>query len=125
MELKTRIRELRLASHLTQEQLADRLGITKQAVSQYERGVRQPDYEVLEALADFFNVDLDYLTGRTDKTTMLPQSGYYTNPETARLAQKYFDDPNYRVLFDAAEDSRPEDIQMAAELLRRLKEGSY
>ena len=35
----------------------------------YERGERQPNFEVLEAIADFFNVDIDYLLGRTTKTT--------------------------------------------------------
>lgn len=80
MDFKTRIRELRKVSHITQEQLATRIGVTKQAISQYERGIRQPEYETLEALADFFNVDLDYLLGRSNKTTLLPQSGYYMNP---------------------------------------------
>ena len=47
---------------------------------------------------------------------------YYTNEETAKVAQKVFDDPNYRILFDAASDAKPEDILMAAEMLRRFKE---
>lgn len=47
---------------------------------------------------------------------------YYTDPVTARMAQKYFEDENFRVLFDAAEDSSPENIKLAAEMLRRMKE---
>lgn len=43
------------------------------------------------------------------------------NPETAEIAQQLFEDKDLRVLFDAARDSSPEDLQMAAELLRRLK----
>ena len=35
----------------------------------YERGERQPNFEVLETIADYFNVDIDYLLGRTSKTT--------------------------------------------------------
>lgn len=80
MDFKTRLRELRKASSLTQDQLAQYIGVTKQAISQYERGMRQPEYETLEMLGDFFNVDLDYLIGRSDKTTLLPLSGYYHNP---------------------------------------------
>ena len=38
---------------------------------------------MLETLGDFFNVDLDYLIGRSDKTTLFPQSGYYINPATS------------------------------------------
>ena len=39
----------------------------------YERGNRQPDFDTLELIADFFNVDVDYLLGRTDKTTYIPR----------------------------------------------------
>ena len=54
---------------------------------------------------------------------MGPQNsdGWYINEETAKAAQEVFEDPDLRILFDAARDSRPEDIRMAAEMLRRLK----
>jgi transcriptional regulator with XRE-family HTH domain len=74
MEMNKRIKNLRMAHDLSQEELAKMVGVTKQAISQYERGVRKPEYDVLEALADFFNVDYDYLLGKTDKTTVLPES---------------------------------------------------
>ncbi len=38
----------------------------------YEKGAREPDFETLELIADFFNVDTDYLLGRTTKTTYIP-----------------------------------------------------
>ena len=47
---------------------------------------------------------------------------YYLNPETARIAQEVYDDPDLRLLFDASRDSKPEDIRMAAEMLRRFKD---
>jgi len=46
---------------------------------------------------------------------------YYLNPETAQMAQELFDNPNMRILFDAARDCKPEDLQMAAEMLSRFK----
>jgi transcriptional regulator with XRE-family HTH domain len=73
MDIKNRIRDLRLIHNMSQEQLAEKVGTTKQAISQYERGIRKPKYEILEAIADFFNVDYDYLIGKTPKTTFLPQ----------------------------------------------------
>lgn len=54
-------------------------------------------------------------------TATIEKPSYYLNPETAKLAQEVFDDPNLRVLFDAAKNSRPEDLRMAADLLKRLK----
>ncbi len=58
------LRNLREQSGLTQEQLAASLGISKSAVSMYEQGNRQPDFETLEAIADHFNVDMNLLLGR-------------------------------------------------------------
>lgn len=49
---------------------------------------------------------------------------YYSDPETAAIAQKLFEDPDYRVLFDAAYDSKPEDLKLAAEMLKRFKESN-
>lgn len=63
-----RIRELRQSKSLNQEQLAEQIGLTKQAISQYERGERRPSMAVLESLCDFFNVSSDYLLGKDDVT---------------------------------------------------------
>ena len=46
---------------------------------------------------------------------------YYINKETAEVAQSLFDNADMRLLFDAAKDSKPEDLKMAADLLKRLK----
>ena len=50
------------------------------------------------------------------------EQGYYTDPETAASAQTTFDDPDIRMLLDAARGAKSKDIKMAADLLRRLKE---
>lgn len=64
-------RVLRQSANLTQEELAAVLGISKSSISMYENGNRQPDFETLEVIADYFNVDMDYLLGRSRKTTVL------------------------------------------------------
>lgn len=99
-DFKTVFKNLRTARGLTQEELANQLGLSRSRVSMYELGEREPDFETTEMLADFFNVDIDYLFGRTDKTTLIPQSGYYTNPETAAAAQEMFEDSDMRTLYD-------------------------
>ena len=62
-----RLRELRVERHLTQQEMAEFLGINTRAYQCYEGDDRRPNYEKLVALADFFGVSLDYLMGRTDK----------------------------------------------------------
>ncbi len=90
-EFKNIIRELRKSSGYTQHELAAHLGITRSRLAMYESGSREPDFETLELIADFFNVDIDYLMGRTNKTTVLPQSfrspyGSYRIPVVATVA---------------------------------------
>lgn len=74
MEFKDRLKELRQAKNLTQSDLAEAIKSTKQAISQYERGIRRPDFETLEALCDQFNVSSDYLLGKSDVTVRLLNS---------------------------------------------------
>jgi transcriptional regulator with XRE-family HTH domain len=59
-----RLKQLREARGLSQERLAEILNTTRSRIGNYERGIRQPDFEMQEAIADFFNVSLDYLFDR-------------------------------------------------------------
>lgn len=61
-----RLRELRNSRDLSQLELSKLLKISKSSVNMYERGEREPGIETLEFIADFFNVDLDYLIGKSD-----------------------------------------------------------
>ena len=54
-------RYLRQRDKLTQDELATKLGISKSTISMYENGRREPDFETLELIADFFNVDMNFL----------------------------------------------------------------
>lgn len=46
------------------------LNISQNAISQYETGIREASYDTLIAIADYFNVSIDYLLGRTDNPTV-------------------------------------------------------
>ena len=67
------LKSLRKSNNLTQEDLAKALKVSRSTIGMYENGSREPDYETLESIADYFNVDIDYLLGRTLKTTKLIQ----------------------------------------------------
>lgn len=68
------LKKLRIIKGLTQQELSDRIGVSRSAIGMYERGEREPDFETLEAMADFFNVDMNYILGSTHKTTVLHAS---------------------------------------------------
>lgn len=70
-EVGQRIKDLRTSRGLTQEQLADILKISKSRIGMYEIGQREPNFEMLEALADYFNVDMNFLLGKSDTPNQL------------------------------------------------------
>jgi len=64
---KDHLRSIRLTRNYTQLQVAQAIGITERNYQYYEAGKREPSMSNLIALADFFDVTLDYLVGRSDK----------------------------------------------------------
>jgi transcriptional regulator with XRE-family HTH domain len=59
-----RLRKLRKANNLTQEQVAAYLNVAKSTISQYENNINEPDIETIVKLADWYGVTLDQLLGR-------------------------------------------------------------
>lgn len=66
---KRRLKQLRESAGMTQNELGSKLGITRNAISGYESGTREPDIEKLVLLSDVFDCTLDYLTGKSDNKT--------------------------------------------------------
>ena len=105
------LRNLREKNDLTQKQLASVIGVSESTIGMYERCQREPDFETLEAIADYFNVDMDYLTGRSDverQYTFIP-SHFSLSPAEKQLIADYR---------DASEETR----ENAADILRKSAE---
>lgn len=69
MSFPERLKELRIARSLTQKQVYEAIGMSALGYQRYEYGTREPAYQKLIALADYFGVSLDYLVGRSDDAT--------------------------------------------------------
>lgn len=82
----------------------------------FKKGDENTKLSTLKKLAKLIGCTLDELT---DSTTI--KNSYYTNPETALLAQQIHDDPNLRILLDASKDLEPEDIKVVVDLVKRMK----
>lgn len=61
-----RIKELRLEKKVTQKEIAEGIGVSPVSVQRFEYGSVRPSLDTLIALADYFDVSLDYLVGRSD-----------------------------------------------------------
>ena len=120
-----RIKDLRKRNNFSQQRLADLINVNKQTISQYERNVRFPTKENLEALCDIFNVSTDYLLGREDVSPLLLSSDelelidkYRSNPaaitDSSDLMEKTLIS-NYRKLSD---DGRKDLVKRSDELVQ-------
>lgn len=129
-----RLRNLRQGKHLSQVTLAEKVGISGQVISQYERGVTRPDYETLLSIADYFNVSTDYLLGNTDVTVRFVNEDelsvlesanenprHYINDDTLKMAQELHDNRDLRLMFDSARNLSPEDLKFAVDFLKRIE----
>lgn len=65
-KLSTRLIELQESRELLKKDIAKAVGISTMAYYRYEQGLREPDANTLRLMADYFNVSVDYLLGRTD-----------------------------------------------------------
>lgn len=114
MDFRERLKGLRKARGISQAALAERLGMSKSTIGMYETGDISPSLEALNALADYFNVDIDYLLGKEIGST------YYLDPEVAQMAQELFARPELRVLFDASKNATKEDVEAVASILDKM-----
>lgn len=92
MEFSEKLITLRKQAGLSQEQLADRLGVTRQSVSKWESGTALPELVKLISLSEMFDISLDYLV--KDYMEESEQAGE-SGPDTARLEQKVDDLTRY------------------------------
>lgn len=81
------LKQLRKSKNMTQEELAHKLGIARTTYSSYEQGRREPDYETLLLIADFFDTSVDALLGRKEVGTVAT----HVNPELTEEEQEDVD----------------------------------
>ena len=123
-----RLKELMALKGLRQIDIAEKTGLGKSAISQYVSGKITPKQDKVYILAEGLNVSPTWLMGYDgpmEKEKILatenPNNGYYTDPETAELAEKLRTDPDMKILFSAAKDLTPEEMQQAADYVNYLK----
>lgn len=118
----TRLKELRLQKDYTQEYVGNIIGVSKQTLYKYENGiVTNIPSDKIEALAKVYGVTPEYIMGWAAPSSEPDRPSYYADPETAEVAERLRTQPGMRMLFDASKDAKPEDLQYAADLLKRLK----
>lgn len=102
---------------VSQSKLAHDLKLTKSTVSSWMNGYRTPRMSKIDMLCEYLHCKRSDLMEPHAETRH-----HHTNPETEQIAQSIYDDPDLHALFAAAQGSDPENLQLAAEMLKRMKE---
>lgn len=116
MTFAKRLIELRKSKGISQKELASYIDVSPSLVGMYEQGRRKPSFEILEAIADCFNVNIDTLYGKEEVET-----SYYLDPSVSEYAQAVKDNPDLRLLFDASKDMSKSDIDFVINTIEMLK----
>ena len=116
MTVYERIESLRKERKISQGNLEKELGFSNGSISKWKTSMPKP--ERLQKIADYFGVTVDYLMTGNESDG---KERYYTNDKTASIAQEIFNNKELRLLFDAAKDAQPDDLQTVHHMLLALK----
>ncbi|WP_077247390.1 helix-turn-helix domain-containing protein [Pseudobacillus wudalianchiensis] len=111
--LSERLISLRKEKKRTQQEVADFLGITRPAYTAYERGTRQPDYELLRKLADYYDVSTDFLLGRTNN--------FNIETDDEKEMKEFFNNPELNLFFKEMKESPEEQLEELREIWEVIK----
>ncbi|WP_455973516.1 helix-turn-helix domain-containing protein [Acidaminococcus intestini] len=113
-EVGRRIKLCRRSKGVTLAELGAAVGLSESQAQRYEAGkIGNVAIELIKKMAAVLDTTPEYLMGWTND--------YYTNPETARLAQEAYDNPDMRLLMDAARDLTPEDLKIVLAIVKKMR----
>jgi len=119
-----RLRTLREEKNMTQYELGKVFTITDATINRYENGIRQPDTDTLNKLANYFNVSADYLLGRTDIRNNIERIS-----EAIKDDQDLFEfwaalknRPDLQLLFKQTKDLDDKDIKQILRIIKTFEE---
>lgn len=98
-----------------QMDLMNDLDLSSSTVSSWCTGKKLPRMGKIQMLADYFHIEKSDLLEDKSK-----EENYYLDKESSDMAQFIFENPEYKVLFDASRKVKPEDIQFVAEMIERM-----
>lgn len=115
--LGCRLKSLRKNMQLTGEEFGAKMNVSKPTVSLWESDKRTPNAEMLQKIANFFDVSVDYLLIGKPNTT---NDSYYYDTEVAELAEQIKNDPELRILLDAKRNLSKQDMKAIINITKSL-----
>lgn len=112
-----RLQMLRKDAKISQQKLADAIGVSRSTIAMWESAASQPDNQLLQSLADYFDVSVDYLLGRTDEKS----PGQSNSPELDMDSIEY---ALYGTARELDEDEKQQLLELAKLMRKKRKESA-
>lgn len=109
-----KLKELRKGKRLTQQEMANILGITQNSYSYWENGKVKIDNFSLKKLSDFFNVSIDYILGMEETKPQIYDA------ETLELLEELRTRPEKKMLLSSSKYATKEDIEAVAKMFEKM-----
>lgn len=100
----------------TRTEMCEALGVKYTTFTDWVKGNTYPRIDKIELMANYFGISKADLVEDNQK-----EESYYTNSETAKIAHQIYENKDLSLLFDAARDAKPEDLQTVHTMLLALK----
>ena len=107
------------SSGKTQLDLATYMGVSQASVSNWCKGIKIPRMDKIDRICECLHITRSDLM--EDKLNKSNTSQYYINDDAKELAQFLYDNPDYKVLFDASRKVKKEDIDFVKQMLDRFR----
>ncbi|MFW6047190.1 MAG: helix-turn-helix domain-containing protein [Candidatus Woesearchaeota archaeon] len=123
-EFPNRLKELRGEKNITQNKLAEHLGVSRSTIAGYETGKRKPEYETLQKLANYFSVSVDYLIGNTDemKPAQKIKQAISDDPELVDFWDKLSQREDLKMMFKQTKDLPPKTVKQVIRIIKAIEE---
>lgn len=109
------VQKLLEENNLSLFKLSKLVGVPYTTLVDWKNRKYTPKIDKIKKIADYFDVTVDYLMTGEEK------ENYYINPETAKIAQEIFENPNLKILFNASKNLQPEDLKAVITMVKALQ----
>lgn len=106
---------------MTQAELAEKMNVSTATASNWCKGIKLPRMDKVDRICTILSISRSDLM---EDNAQKRETAYYLDKESSDAAQFLFDNPEYKVLFDASRKVKPQDIQYVADLINRVSGNS-
>ena len=118
-----RLRRARKSKDITLQELADKLNTNKSTLSRYENNKREPKLDLIKDLADYLNVSVDYLLGRSNvkRSENEIKQALENNPDLIQFWEQLSERNDLQLLFKQTQNLSPKAIRKVVEFMQMIE----